>query len=77
MPSHRPCRHSRLLGLRAERKLGEMLREQKETVGFAQGRRSDLVPKENQVKPTLADAGIDRKLSMRSQQLAAMPEGGR
>lgn len=46
--------------MRAERRLGEMLLDQKETVGLGQGKRTDLVPKENQVeKPTLADAGID------------------
>lgn len=60
--------------IRAERRLGEMLAEQKETVGLAQGRRSDLVPKRNQVeKPTLEEAGIDKKLSSRAQKLAAVP----
>jgi len=59
---------------RAERRLGEMITHQKETVGLAQGRRSDLVPDGNQVKPTLAEAGIDKKLSARAQKLAAIPE---
>ena len=61
--------------MRAERRLGEMLREQKETVGFAQGKRTDLVSDMNQVgKPTLADAGIDKKLSSRAQKLALVPK---
>ena len=59
-------------------RVGQMLREQKETVGFAKGGQpyqatgSVLEPVE---LPTLADVGIDKKLSMRSQQLAAVPEG--
>lgn len=61
--------------MRAERRLGELIRAQKETVGLAQGKRTDLVPKENQVaRPTLADAGIDKKLSSKAQKLAAVPE---
>jgi hypothetical protein len=61
--------------VRAERRLGEMLREQKETVGLAQGRRSDLVVNNDEVRtPTLSEIGISRDLSSRSQQLAAMPE---
>jgi hypothetical protein len=48
--------------LAQERRLGECIRVQKETVGLAQGKRTDLVPNENQVgRPTLADAGIDKK----------------
>ncbi len=61
--------------VRAERRLGEMLREQKAAGGMNDGGRptktgSSLEP----VLPTLAEVGIDKKLSMRSQQLAAMPE---
>lgn len=57
--------------IRAERRLGEMLREQKETVGLGQGKRTDLVPKQDQVttRPTLSDMGIDKKLSSRAQGL--------
>ena len=63
------------LRIRAERRLGEMLIDIKETVGLDQGRRSDLVPKENQVtKPTLTDIGIDKKLSSRAQKLAVFDE---
>jgi N6-adenosine-specific RNA methylase IME4 len=61
---------------RAERRLGELIRAQKETVGLAQGRRTDLVPNGNEVadgKVTLAEAGIDRKVSMRAQRVAALP----
>ena len=68
--------------LRAERRLGEMLREQKETVGMATGARNlggpgkfgppaTEGPKDD--IPTLADVGIDYKLSSRSQKLAAVP----
>jgi N6-adenosine-specific RNA methylase IME4 len=61
---------------RADRRLGELIAAQKETIGLAQGRRSDLVPAGNEVadgKITLAEAGIDRKLSMRAQRVAALP----
>lgn len=38
--------------------------------------KTSLVPKKNQVeKLTLADFGIDKKLSSRVQKLAAVPEG--
>lgn len=62
--------------IRAERRLGEMIRDQKETVGLAQGKRTDLVPEGNQVndRPTLSDVGIDKKLSSRSQAIANIPE---
>ena len=39
----------------------------------AMGIGTSAVPKENRT-PTLADAGIDRKLSSRAQKLAAVPE---
>lgn len=65
--------------LRAERRLGEMLREQKETVGLNPGTRGQLaggsrVEPPGATLPTLADAGIDKKLSARAQKLAAVPE---
>ena len=57
--------------IRAERRLGEMLREQKETVGLAKGspcnQYTGPVPEKNQSTPTLADVGIDKKLSSRAQ----------
>jgi hypothetical protein len=59
--------------LRAERRIGELMKQQKETVGLAQGKRTDLGPKRTQVdKPTLADAGIDKHLADRARKLAGM-----
>lgn len=65
--------------MRAERRLGEIIKAQKDTVGLAKGGRpyknltgSDEEPVE--ASPTLAEAGIDKKLSMRAQKLAAVPE---
>jgi hypothetical protein len=69
--------HAAEIRIRAERRLGEMLREQKETVGLATGaagigRNKSAVPEEYRTQPaTLADAGIDKKLSARAQKLAA------
>jgi N6-adenosine-specific RNA methylase IME4 len=64
--------------MRAERRLGEMLGAQKATVGFATGAAGIgpiAVPeKYRNQPPTLAEAGIDKKLSARSQKLAALPE---
>ena len=67
--------------LRAERRLGELIKAQKETVGLNRGaagggkkdapRGSFVEPRD--VSPTLADAGIDKKLSSRAQKLAAVP----
>jgi hypothetical protein len=59
----------------AERRVGELILRQKATVGerLAQGRRTDLVPRGNQVdKVTLIEAGIDKKLSSRAQKLAML-----
>jgi hypothetical protein len=64
---------------RAERRLGELIAEQKSTKeGLAKGgqpyqstgSRKEPVDR----TPTLRDAGISRKLSSKSQKLAAMPE---
>lgn len=54
--------------MRAERRLGELIRAQKDTVGLHEGGRpsktgSSMAPV---LRPTLADAGIDKKLSSRS-----------
>ena len=64
---------------RAERRLGQMIVEQRETVGLAKGglpyqQRSSTCSEAEQVDrpPTLQEAGIDRKLSMRAQRMAAM-----
>jgi N6-adenosine-specific RNA methylase IME4 len=58
--------------MRAERRLGEMLVEQKATVGFAKpGPKTEIgSPSEPNYRPTLAEAGIDKKLSSRAQKLA-------
>lgn len=64
------------LRFRAERRLGLMLTEQKRTVGMnkgAQGIGTSAVPQENRT-PTLADVGIDKKLSSRSQKVAGIGE---
>lgn len=62
--------------IRAERRLGEMLHDQKETVGFNRGAFVGGTNKEPPIddRPTLAEAGIDKKLSSRAQKLAEMPE---
>jgi len=65
--------------LRAERRLGEMLIEQKATVGFNRGMAGTVLSGSKQeplrdTRPTLAQAGVDKKLSMRAQRLAKMPK---
>ena len=62
---------------RAERRLGELLLAQKATVGFAKGGQPYQATRSGaeQVEPpapTLAAAGIDRKLSARAQRLALL-----
>lgn len=61
--------------IRAERKLGELIDQQKQTDGLNRGGRpSDKTgAKLEPVIPTLAQAGIDKKLSSRAQKLAAVP----
>jgi len=64
--------------LDAERRLGEMINEQKETVGLATGaagigRSASAVPEKYRTQPpTLAEAGIGKKLSAHAQKLAAL-----
>lgn len=64
---------------RAERRLGELITAQKDTVGLARGaagigKAASAVPHEYSTQPpTLAEAGIDRKLSSRAQRVAALP----
>lgn len=64
------------LRLRAERRLGIMLTEQKRTVGMNRGgwesRGSDGEPQDR--VPTLAEVGIDKKLSARSQKIGGIGE---
>ena len=76
--------------IRAERRLGELIKAQKETVGLATGGQPyhstgpREVPVENrptgprkvpvQEPPTLSEVGISKNLSSRAQKLAAVPE---
>lgn len=55
-----------------ERRLGELIREQKETVGLNQGAKGSIVTGATRepvkdTRPTLGQVGIDKKLSSRSQ----------
>jgi hypothetical protein len=61
--------------MRAERRLGELIAAQKATVGLADGGDAQRTRfrKGTESRPTLADAGIDKKLSSRAQRLAARP----
>ncbi len=67
--------------IRAERRLGEMIRTQKETVGLNPGTRTQgggngaggAVMEPPASLPTLADMGISKRLSSRSQAIAAIP----
>jgi N6-adenosine-specific RNA methylase IME4 len=68
----------------AERRMGEMLISQKETVGLNTGTRGQIkgrsatgaveteAPEDR--RPTLAEVGIDHKLSSHAQKMAAIPE---
>ena len=61
--------------IRAERRLGELIAAQKAGPGLAPGGQpyQSTCTNGEQVAPTLADAGIDRKLSSRAQKMAAVP----
>lgn len=60
--------------IRAERRLGEMLLEQKSGDGLNKGGRPKTTAHKAEVSiPSLPDAGIDHKLSSRAQKLAAVP----
>jgi N6-adenosine-specific RNA methylase IME4 len=69
------------LRVRAERRLGEMIAEQKATYGLATGGQpyqrkstgSAAAPVAAPPAPTLAETGIDKKLSARAQKLNAIP----
>ena len=64
--------------IRAERRLGEMLAEQKADGGLHEGGRPTQETGRHarpvSEKPRLADAGISKDLSSRAQKLAAVPE---
>jgi N6-adenosine-specific RNA methylase IME4 len=54
--------------LRAERRVGEMIDEQKKTVGLNTGSRGRRVSE----KPTLANSGVDKNLANKARTLGAM-----
>jgi len=65
--------------IRAERRLGQLIAEQKETVGLATGGQpyqstGTLSEPVETRPPTLAEIGVDKKLSSHSQKVAAIPE---
>jgi hypothetical protein len=68
------------LRLEAERRLGQLMKMQAETVGLNQGGRPKTRFPKNPVdqhpddRPTLAEAGIDKNLAHRARVAAAMPE---
>lgn len=57
--------------MRAERRLGELMEYQRQTVGLNRGA---AAPTRVDEKPTLADAGIDKNLADRARKMAAVPE---
>lgn len=67
--------------IRAERRLGELIQAQADTVGLAKGGQpyqsrptgADMEPVEKPA-PTLAEVGIDKKLSAHAQKVASIPE---
>ena len=58
--------------IRAQRRIGELIEDLKSTAGFSKGGRP-LKGSEGDSRPTLADLGIDHKLSSLSQLLARQP----
>jgi N6-adenosine-specific RNA methylase IME4 len=63
--------------LRAEKRVGEMMESQKETVGLATAGRptKEIGFSENPIsKPTLAEAGIDKNLANRARKLHSLPK---
>ncbi len=58
--------------MRAERRLGQMLADQKASVGFAKPGPKSVVADDR--TPTLSDVGISKDLSSRAQKMAAVPE---
>lgn len=60
--------------MRAERRLGQMITQQKETVGLNKGNNFAAVLDDDRRVPTLSDVGISKNLSSRAQKLAAVPE---
>jgi hypothetical protein len=69
-------RDVKAIQLRATRKLGELIKKQKETVGLAKGGNPNLTGTSPSTgcNPTLAEAGISKNLSSQAQKLADIPE---
>ena len=64
-----------VLKFEAERRLGQLMQAQRETVGFNVGTRGSRTRGARvSEKPTLAEAGIDKNTAHRARQAAAMPE---
>jgi hypothetical protein len=61
--------------IRAERRVGELIAEQRQGVGLAKppGSNQHRVKVRPDARPTLADAGIDKHLADRARSLAAVP----
>lgn len=58
---------------RAERRLGELMQEQRESVGLNAGARGLGTQVRVDTKPTLAEVGIDKNLADRARKYAAIP----
>jgi hypothetical protein len=64
-----------VLKLEAERRLGQLMQAQRETVGLNVGTRGSRTKGARvSEKPTLAEAGIDKNTAHRARRAAAMPE---
>jgi hypothetical protein len=64
-----------VLKFEAERKLGQLMEQQKETVGFNVGTRGSKVKGARvSEKPTLKEAGIDKNTAHRARKAHAVPE---
>jgi N6-adenosine-specific RNA methylase IME4 len=59
--------------LRAEKRVGEMMAAQRESVGLAPAGNPNWVSEKPDSPPTLADAGIDKNLANRARKLHALP----
>lgn len=60
--------------MRAERRLGELMEYQRQTVGMNTGAKGVGTEVRVDTKPTLAEAGIDKNLADRARKMAAVPE---
>lgn len=69
--------HAAEIRIRAERRLGELLRDSPKATGGEYGGKTKIDGSRKELSnptPTLADIGIDKKLSSKAQKLAAVPE---